>query len=244
MNQTIDSPTYEFGLYLSEKDTHGLQLFNSTPPSIDDGLNGTFPEKIRRFNNSATFLVNSIINLENIAIDGTPLCLLCQDTPSEIDTLYRQLIRNVYMELFIYQEKLLNIVCNMFFVKVSKSRKKNIMELKKLMVSFPNLRTFCEECDKLVTDTRFQHVMSIRDDEIHNMSQIDRFIYDLKSTENGCSVVNKGYKIKAKTLHDDYIYAMEKLLNVRIIVQRILDEDNFWQIRKVLVEQGKEIWIN
>ena len=241
MNQEKINITHDFGLYLSKKDTNGIHLFNSVPPSIDDGLNGTFPEKVRRFNNSATVLVNSINNVENFGIDGKPLYLLCKDIPTEIDLLYRQLIRNVYMELFIYQEKLLNIVCNLFFVKVSKRRQKNMTSLKKRMLFFPNLKTFCDECDKLKKDPRFEKVMSIRDDEIHNMSQIDRFIYDLENVENGVSIVNKGYRIKAQTLRDDYIYTMEKLLNVRNVAQKILDEDNFWHIRSVLEKQGEEI---
>lgn len=236
--------THDFGLYLSEKDTDAIHLFNSVPPSIDDGLNGTFPEKVRRFNNSTVFLVDSINNAENFRIDGKPMYLLCQDTPTDIDILYRQLIRNVYMELFIYQEKLLNIACNLFFVKVTKSKKANMTALKKRMHLFPNLKTFCDECDCLKNDKRFEKVMTIRDDEIHNMSQIDRFVYDLKNVENGISIINKGYKIKAQVLRDDYIYAMEKLLHIRNIVQKILNEDNFWNIRSVLVEEGEEIWIN
>jgi hypothetical protein len=242
--EQIVNQEYEFGLFLSKKDTDAIHLFNSVPPSINDGLNGTFPEKIRRFNNAATFLVNSIKNVENLGIEDKPLYELCKDIPTDIDILYRQLIRNVYMELFIYQEKLLNIVCNLFFVKISKSRGNNISALKKRMIFFPNLKHFCNECDKLRKDKTFIKVMTVRDNEIHNMSQIDSFIYDLQNVENGVSIINKGYQIKALELRNNYIYTMHKLLEIRNIVQKILIEDNFWHIRKVLEENGEEIWIN
>ena len=91
-------------------------------PTVDEGLNGTVPEKIRRFNNAASHLVRSILAVEQTSVDGVPILQLCKDADSVYDTTYRQLIRNVYMELFIYQEKLLNIVCNIFFLKISKSR--------------------------------------------------------------------------------------------------------------------------
>lgn len=244
MEKNKSDIAYEFGLFLPEKDLNALNLFNDTPPTIDDGLNGTFPEKMRKFNNSAAFLVKSIANIEMLGINGIPLYLNCLDIPTECDIFYRQLIRNVYMELFIYQEKLLNIVCNLFFVKVSKNRTTNINALKKRMEYFSDLKEFCDECDILSRDNRFKNVMSVRDDEIHNMSQIDHFIYDLENTENGVVPVIKGYKIKAQTLRDDYIYAMEKLLNIRNLVQKIIDKNNFWHIRKVLVEQKEKIWIN
>ena len=244
MEERINNINYEFGLFLSEKDKNVIHLFNSAVPSIDDGINGTFPEKIRRFNNSATFLVNSILNIESANINGISLYQLCQDKPSDIDSMYRQLIRNVYMELFIYQEKLINIVCNLFFIRISKSRSRNLKELKARAVYFPKLEIFCRECNKLSTKKRFKEVMSIRNDEIHNMSKIDSFIYDLENADPGYSIINKGYKIKAETLRDDYIYVMQSLAHIRDLVQEILDNEDFWHIRKMLVEHDQEVWVN
>lgn len=236
--------TYDFGLVLPDKYQKEIYLFDDTPPSINDGLNGTFQEKIRRFNVSVGFLVNRIGIIETTAVEEKPIVQSCRDEPCNIDIIYRRMIRDVYMELFIYQEKLLNIVCNLFFVRICKTREQNLRKLKKRSAYFPQLMVFCEECRKLKDDERYQRVMAIRDDEIHNMSQLDSFIYDIHKEKDDVKIVNKGYKIKATTLREDYLYAMDKLLYIRNIVQDILNESDFMKIKRILDEKGEETWVN
>lgn len=235
---------YEFGLMLPERYQNGIYLFNQSVPTVDEGLNGTVPEKIRRFNNAASHLVRSILTVEQVYIEGIPILQLCQDVDSVYDNTYRQLIRNVYMELFVYQEKLLNIVCNIFFLEIKKSKQKNLVGLRKRSASFPLLCEFCEQCNQLVQDDKYKRVMSIRDDETHNMSQIDSFVLDLEKTEEGLRIVNKGYRIKAETLRAEYVYAMEKLLQIRNLVQEMLTMYDLRDIYTKLKEQGEEIWVN
>lgn len=235
---------YEFGLILPEKYQNGIYLFNQSVPTIDDGLNGTVPEKIRRFNNAASHLVRSILTVEQACIEGVPILQLCQDVDSLYDNIYRQLIRNVYMELFIYQEKLLNIVCNIFFSKISKSKKNNLAGLKKRSADFPLLCKFCEQCNQLIEDEKYQRVMSIRDDETHNMSQIDSFVLDLEKSDEGLRIVNKGYRIQAETLRAEYIYVMEQLIQVRNLVQEMLSVYDLRDIYTKLKNQSEEIFVN
>jgi hypothetical protein len=235
---------YEFGLILPEKYQNGIYLFNQSVPTIDDGLNGTVPEKIRRFNNAASHLVRSILAVEQTSVDGVPILQLCKDADSVYDTIYRQLIRNVYMELFIYQEKLLNIVCNIFFLKISTSKKKNLAGLEMRSADFPLLCNFCKQCNQLIKDEKYQRVMSIRDDETHNMSQIDSFVLDLEKIGEGLRIVNKGYRIQAETLRAEYIYVMERLLQVRNLVQEMLDTYDLREIYIKLQNQSEEIYVN
>lgn len=235
---------YEFGLILPEKYQNDIYLFNQRVPTIDEGLNGTVPEKIRRFNNAASHLVRSILAVEQAGVEGVPILQLCQDVDSVCDNIYRQLIRNVYMELFIYQEKLLNIVCNVFFLKIGKSKKNNLVGLKKRSADFPLLCKFCEQCNQLIEDEMYQRVMSIRDDETHNMSQIDSFILDLEKADERLRIVNKGYRIKAETLRTEYIYVMEQLIQVRNLVQEMLDAYDLRDIYIKLQAHNEEIFVN
>ena len=174
MNEIWES-MYEFRLILPEKYQKNIVLFNQSIPSVDEGLNGTIPEKIRRFNNASNYLVKSISEIEHTCVGDTFILQLCRDVDSIYDNLYRQMIRNIYMELFVYQEKLLNIVCNIFFIEIQKNRQANLRELKKRSSNFPLLHKFCELCEQLRNDKKYNRVMSIRDDETHNMSQIDSF---------------------------------------------------------------------
>ena len=189
-------------------------------------------------------MVRSILTVEQAYIEGVPILQLCQDVDSVYDNLYRQLIRNVYMELFIYQEKLLNIVCNMFFLKIGKSKKNNLAGLKKRSAEFPLLCKFCEQCNQLIKDEKYQGVMSIRDDETHNMSQIDSFVLDLEKLGEGLRIVNKGYRIQAESLRAEYIYVMERLLQVRNLVQEMLDTYDLREIYIKLQNQSEEIYVN
>ncbi len=236
---------YVFGLKLPEKYARDLHLFNtSVPETVDEGLNGCFQEKIRRFNNSVTHLIKSIEIIDSLVIDDVPIFTLCQDVECQIDVIYRQMLRNVYMELFIYQEKLLNIVCNLFFVKVTKSRQSNLDRLKKRIIYSEPLKKFCNACNAFIKDAVCQKVMAIRDDEVHNMSQLDSFYYDLEKVKGGVRPIRKGYRLKVSELRDNYIYTMNKLLEVRNIVQEILDQSDFWEIYYALQKDGQEIWIN
>ena len=228
----------------SEKYQNGIYLFNQSVPTVDEGLNGTVPEKIRRFNNAASHLVRSILTVEQACIEDVPILQLCQDVDSVYDNIYRQLIRNVYMELFVYQEKLLNIVCSIFFLEIKKNRQKNLAGLIRRSASFPLLCEFCKQCNQLVQDEKYKRVMSIRDDETHNMSQIDSFILDLEKSDEGMHIVNKGYRIKAETLRTEYIYVMEQLIQVRNLVQEMLAVYDLWDIYMRLKKQGEEICVN
>lgn len=233
------------GLKLPEKYARDLHLFNaSVPETVDEGINGCFQEKIRRFNNSATHLTECVSTIESVAINNFPLFALCQDIGNETDVIYRRMLRNVYMELFIYQEKLLNIVCNLFFVKVTKSRQSNLDRLKKRITYSEPLKKFCDACNAFIKDDVCQKVMAIRDDEVHNMSQLDSFYYDLEKVKGGVRPIRKGYRLKVSELRDNYIYTMNKLLGIRNIVQEILDQSDFWEIYYALQKDGQEIWIN
>lgn len=243
MSQT-EEKIYEFGLVIPEKYQKDIFLFNQSIPTIDEGLNGTVPEKIRRFNNSAIHLFKSILEIEYTKIGDVPILQLCQDVQTEYDIIYRQLIRNVYMELYIYQEKLLNIVLNIFFVKISRKRNPNIKGLRSRSIDFPLLSKFCDLCEQLLEDKKYKRVMSIRADETHNMSQIDSFVMELVQVGNGVFPVHTEYRIKAHTLREDYIYVVEQLLLLRNLVQEILDTYDLCDIYEKLRSKGKEIFVN
>ena len=103
---------------------------------------------------------------------------------------------------------------------------------------------FCEQCYQLIEDEKYKGVMSIRDDETHNMSQIDSFVLDLEKLGEGLRIVNKGYRIKAETLRTEYIYVMEQLIQVRNLVQEMLDAYDLRDIYIKLQAHNEEIFVN
>ena len=116
--------------------------------------------------------------------------------------------------------------------------------MKKRSADFPLLCKFCEQCNQLIEDEMYQRVMSIRDDETHNMSQIDSFILDLEKADERLRIVNKGYRIKAETLRTEYIYVMEQLIQVRNLVQEMLDAYDLRDIYIKLQANNEEIFVN
>ena len=97
---------------------------------------------------------------------------------------------------------------------------------------------------KLIKDEKFRFVADLRNDEVHNMSQIDSFQYDLKNADYGIEIINLGYRISAKTLRDNYMYALEKLSEIRNILQEILSTENMWKTYRALEKDNQQIWIN
>ena len=234
----------EFNLRLNLSDyfKEALSIFHKKPPSYDDGLNGTFNEKIRRFNNAAAPLEKSVLALERCHINNYPIIFCCRDTDNPIDRLYRELIRNIYMELVIYQEKIINIVCNFYFIKYENSIKESLSKIKERSKYFAELEKFYDECCILSKDEYYQNVRAIRNDEVHNMSRLDSFTYDIKS-ENGKSyIVNLGYKLKALELYMGYIVVLNQMQKLRNIVQKMMDEVNFWKVYRTLEKNQQEIY--
>ena len=220
-----------------------LSVYSEIPPTINDALNASIQEKVRRFNNAASILSGAIINIENCKVDGDYLYNKCQDKDTEVDKFFRTLVRNVYMELFIYQEKLLNIVCEIFFTKETKKRETNIKKLRAKAKFFPKLQEFIDKCESLSKENKYKWFLKIRDDEVHNMSQIDTFNFDLKKTaDDNVEIIKNGYKIKAKDLREGYIYIVVKLVEIKQIVQDFIPDKKRWEIFNKLNESGEEVW--
>ena len=129
-------------------------------------------------------------------------------------------------------------------MKIGTKKIANMNALKRRCVYSKSLEEFCEKCDHFLADAVCQKVMRIRDDEVHNMSQIDSFNYDLEDTGTGVRPIRKEYKLSAVELRENYIYTMKKLVEIRNVVQKILDETNFWHVYYALEKAGEEIWIN
>ena len=225
-------------LMIKWNETGTISLFHDKPPSIDEGLNSTINEKIRRFNNSLLSLFENIMNLEQIKN-------ICTNDSSNIyDNLARRYFRNIYLELYIYQEKLLNIVCNLYFVKCGKNRSENISNLSARAKFFNELQVFIDMCKRLKNDERFQLVLGIRDDEVHNLSQIDSFILDLHNNNGNAIIINKGYKLKIEKLYENYNYVLNEFIKIKEYIQEFINSKYMWKIYYTLKNKGEEIWIN
>ena len=231
----------ELGLYLN---TNALCVFFREPPSIDDAVNASLQEKVRRFNTAANILADSVNAIDQIFVENVRLIDKCQDKDTEVDRVFRRLVRTVYIEIAIYQEKLLNMAYNLCFVEETRSRRYNISVLKRRAKHYPGMKLFIKKCKDLIKDEKFRFVADLRNDEVHNMSQIDSFQYDLKNAAHGIDIINLGYRISAKTLRDNYMYALEKLSELRNILQEILSTENMWKTYYALEKDNQKIWIN
>lgn len=223
-------------LTIKQENFSEIAFFDETPQSIDKSLNSTIQEKTRRFNNACLNLYENILNAEKVFPK-------CTNSSSNInDNIYRKFVRNIYLELFIYQEKIMNLICNIYFIKSDKSSKNKIKMRSKY---FKELANLYDKCSQLLKDDEYLFMLNVRDDEVHNMSRIDSYFMDLiKDNDGNAKVIYHNYKISAEELSKNYNYVILKLIDIKNDLQVLFNCNYLWKVYNHLKSKGEEIWIN
>ena len=227
---------YDFTLKLKEVDTKDIYIFNEAlVETPNEALNSTLAEKVRRFNNSLVPLMRQYYNLNNIEVNGKPLVEVCNDTPNEIDQETRILIRGIIMELFILREKVNNLLCSIFFIKQEKNFVMDTLpKLYNISEDFPKLKKVLDYLKALSDNKDYKFIMKMRNDEIHNMSIIDSFNYEIKLEGGKILIINHGYRIKVRNLYESITNVICYFYNIKNMLQDILDDTivNIHSLRK------------
>lgn len=183
-------------------------------------------QKIQHFNNNLTYLDIAMLEMCNYF----NLFSLSNNECKEIyETLFRQSYRNVCCEIYIYEEKLKNLIGfilkinNKKYKKIQKNNtKKNaenntnfIKSLRKICSKIPNGNKLITAVENYRKNKNVESIKNIRNDEVHNSIHI---IEDDVNTDN--SVIYEQIKkclLSMIELKDDLI---SYLLNPQIFYMR------------------------
>ncbi len=212
-------------LKLEVIDSKDLFIFDDRViPTPNEAINRSLPEKIRRFNNAGLRLMILYNQLNSSILDGRKIVEACEDREGEVDLIFRNIVRNIVMESFIYREKIINIICNIFFVEYTKDSKKMIKSLNEVALYFPKLKFFLDEFEKLSKNESYKFIMKIRNDEIHNMSILDSYNWSIETSKSGVSIVKQNFRISAKELLNKIDELMHNYLSIKNMIQNILKD--------------------
>ena len=227
---------YDFRFKLNKIDNSGIFIYNqevvNTP---NEAINCAINEKIRRFNNSVTHLMNYLETLVQTNDCGQSLVDLCKDIPTNEDETFRFIIRNICLETFVLREKIHNILCNIFFVEQKDNFLKDVIPiLQNVAKKIPQLSLVLHALKEIGTSEECKFITKLRNDEIHNMSILDSFNWLLEKTPEGLRIINNGYRISAKELFNKTIYVAEKYMKLTKLIQDVLNISihRIYQIRE------------
>ena len=212
-------------LKLNPIDTNGLYIFdNRLIPTPNEAINRSIPEKIRRFNNSSAHLMMLHSHMNTYSPRGKRIIDECIDKATQADFEFRGIIRSIVMEAFIYREKMINIICNIFFVEYKKDYKKVLKDLLSVSKEFPKLKSIIDEIEGLTRCESYNFIMKIRNDEIHNMSILDSFNWNIIPEGNGVRFTQLDYRISAKELFNKVNELMNVYLKIKNLIQSTLND--------------------
>ena len=203
--------------------------------SYDDAVNDWPIEKVRIFNSSTFYLINSVTKM---------ICLWNNmDLDPSVELFLRQEIRNTCINISVYVDKVKNIIGYYFFLTPeavfdNKDFIKALSQFKKMDSSIVK---FIDDCKKVHEDDKFNWIYNIRNDEVHNESVIDKHNYVF---ENGVLIpVDKGFKIDSETLLDSIKDVLKLLLIIRDDVQAILEKIPNGKVYKFIKNDTSLKWI-
>ena len=199
-----------------------------TAPFFDErGLfytvNKDLREKIRRYNNDVFYLtvciykmVNYYDNLSNSA-----------DEDSKIvnETLFRKSARCVCAEMFMYEEKIKNLIRVILGLDKRKTKKydKLMYELKKYSKSNTYIKAFIKSYRKYGENPDVKFIKKIRNDEIHNDSIIDEYT-DIQNIAQGVvSYCDVYFVVDNEKLYKSIQQALNQQVILKNALQAILD---------------------
>lgn len=185
--------------------------------------NQDFSEKVRRFNNSIIYLTMAVFRFSNYY----HLVTICdnRDRQTLLELWCRFEARCVCNEIFMYQEKIKNLLRNLFSLDMDETKRNDdfMKVIKKLSVSNPFLDKFCNVAKSFLINDTVKDIMQIRNDEIHNDSQLDNYTSILKTSKGSWALVNPRYVIPTSQLYDKIKLCLNCLLPVKEAVQNVVD---------------------
>lgn len=195
-------------------------IFNAD--SLFTVVNKDLREKIRRFNNDIIYLTLSIYRFVNY-YDLMEHC----DENSKIfnELLFRKTARCVSCELFMYEEKIKNIVRIIlnFNKKATKKFSGFMRQINLIAKTNIFVKDFSKAYRKYRNNPAVIFVKNIRNNEIHNDSQIDEYTDTQELAVGVTSFCDVHYSISNQVLYDNIKQTLIQLELVKNELQQILD---------------------
>lgn len=226
---TIDSYFNTQSLWIDLKQyCQNNNLSEKTIVSGFDGFfetaNNDFREKVRRFNNSIIYLTVEVFRLTNYYNQW----LTCDSNEEKqlIEIWFRYTARCVCNEIFMYEEKIKNLLRHLFKLDKKKTRRNDdlLKELNKLSTIYPDLATFCATVKNYYGDKSVEFVTNIRNDEIYNDSRLDEYTDKLQLSPTRQALLKKPlHVIKNETLLNTIKQCLNAQLQLKDSLQKIID---------------------
>lgn len=208
---------------------------NAEDLSCDDAVNDWPIEKVRIFNSSTFYLINSVVKMINLWNN--------RHLEHSIELYLRQEIRNTCINISVYIDKVKNIMGYYFFLAPEAvfDNKEFIRAISQFKPLDDTIVKFIDDCKKVHKDAKFNWIYNIRNEEIHNESVIDKHNYVF---ENGILIpVDKGFKIDSEILLDCIKDVLELLLIIRDDVQAIFEKIPNGKVYKFIKNDTSLKWI-
>lgn len=189
----------------------------------DDLINDWLIERVRRFNNSTIYLIDSINNVINLQ-EAAEL----NDSNHDAYALFaRREIRNVCINTEMFFDKMVTLCKYCFFLDPKKTKKndKFINTLKQFIPLSETISGFLLCCNKAYNSSDLQYVNSIRNDEIHNESPLDlhEYHFDDSRASEGLFILDKGFKISNKEIMQRISVVISLMIETKDSLQKILE---------------------
>ena len=207
--------SHNFYFYKEEK----IELQNFTH---DDAINDWIIEKVRIFNESTYYLVNSI----------EKMIILWNNIDNIEEKLLRMEIRNTCINIEMYIDKIKSLIGYYFFLneKAIGDGKYFLKALNQFNFMSNIINTFILNCKKLYQDSKYRWIKDIRIAEIHNESLIEKHNYEFSQYSSQLVIIDKGYKIDSEIIIDNIQYVLKLLYVIKENVQQILETVSSYRI--------------
>lgn len=209
-----------------------LSPFSYVSDTPNDALQETLQEKVRTFNNSCLPLndfFTKACDLHKISREkewNDPVSIAC-----------RQYIRQTYLELFVYKEKLVRFVADIFHLGYNLLTIDLIKEIKKIandnLFEEPFLNPFLEKINTIKLDSNYIEFEKIRNDEVHNISSIDKLVYRLEIVQGKLNIKSDKYERETIYFLNIAQSVLAELIEVKYIIQKIINEQELSSINKI-----------
>lgn len=186
-------------------------------------VNKDLREKVRQYNNDVFYLTDALfrmVHYYNLMTISTT-----KDETLIYEVLFRRSARCVCSEIFMYEEKIKNLlrVILRFNKKKTKKYDRFKQELKRHAKNNIYVKSFQKALNKYENSTYVKFIKNTRNDEIHNDSVIDKYT-DVQTLAPGvtsyCSV---HYIISNDTLYTNIQQALLQQVTLKNSIQVVLD---------------------
>lgn len=215
----IDNNKLNHNFYFFKEEKSEIESFTH-----DDAINDWIIEKVRIFNMSTYYLVNSI----------EKMIFLWNNKENVEEFLLRMEIRNTCINIEMYIDKIKSLIGYYFFLneKAIGDGKEFLKALNQFDFMSDIIKTFILNCKKLYQDSKYKWIKDIRIAEIHNESLIERHNYEFSPDSSQLVIIDKGYKIDSEIIIDNIQYVLNLLYVIKENVQKILETIPNYRIYK------------